>query len=208
MAPEIIKGSGENESSDWFSVGVIMFEFLYGYPPFHADTGKVFNNILLGKIDWPELTPEEDMKFCPPDAKDLINKLLVMNPEERLGFNGADEIKNHPYFKNIHWDTLFEEPAPFTPMLDDPELTDYFDSRGAMMTQFPKEEDLQLLLLLQLLDGETKPEENENEKDIVVTTNTRSSSTGHIIHRQKVLIGIVVLVVMILDHYHYLIFKY
>ena len=62
-------------------------------------------------------------------------------------------------------------------MLDDPELTDYFDSRGAMMTQFPKEEDLQLLLLLQLLDGETKPEENENEKDIVVTTNTRSSST-------------------------------
>ena len=68
------------------------------------------------------------MKFCPPDAKDLINKLLVMNPEERLGFNGADEIKNHPYFKNIHWDTLFEEPAPFTPMLDDPELTDYFDS--------------------------------------------------------------------------------
>ena len=186
LAPEIIKGSGENESSDWFSVGVIMFEFLYGYPPFHADTPeKVFNNILLGKIDWPELTPDEDMKFCPPDAKDLINKLLVMNPEERLGFNGADEIKNHPYFKNIHWDTLFEEPAPFTPMLDDPELTDYFDSRGAMMTQFPKEEDLQLLLLLQLLDGETKPEENENEKDIVVTTNTRSSSTGHIIHRQK-----------------------
>ena len=53
-----------------------MFEFLYGYPPFHADTPeKVFNNILLGKIDWPELTPEEDMKFCPPDAKDLINKL-------------------------------------------------------------------------------------------------------------------------------------
>ena len=87
-------------------------------------------------------------------------------------------------------------------MLDDPELTDYFDSRGAMMTQFPKEEDLQLLLLLQLLDGETKPE-NENEK-ILSSPQTQDHHPGHIIHRQKVLIGIVVLVVMILDHYHYL----
>ena len=46
------------------------------------------------------------MKFCPPDAKDLINKLLVMNPEERLGFNGADEIKIIPILKifiGIHY---------------------------------------------------------------------------------------------------------
>ena len=51
LAPEIIKGSGENESSDWFSVGVIMFEFLYGYPPFHADTPEKFSIIFYwGKL--------------------------------------------------------------------------------------------------------------------------------------------------------------
>ncbi len=69
---------------------------------------------------------------------------------------------------------LFEEPAAHLHQYQ--MMTDYFDSRGAMMTQFPKEEDLQLLLLLQLLDGETKPEENENERRYCRHTNTRSSS--------------------------------
>jgi serine/threonine-protein kinase RIM15 len=141
LAPETIEGVGQSESSDWWSLGCILFEFLYGYPPFHADTpDKVFKNILEGRIDWPPLSQEEDRRLCSPTAKDLIKKLLTLNPEERLGYNGADEIKEHEYFKGMNWDTLFEERASFVPELEDPESTDYFDLRGADIAQFPKED--------------------------------------------------------------------
>ncbi|KAG7663349.1 RIM15 [[Candida] subhashii] len=141
LAPETIEGVGQSESSDWWSIGCMLFEFLFGYPPFHADSPeKVFHNILECKIDWPDLPPEEWDSFCTPEAKDLIEKLLTLAPEERLGFHGASEIMSHPYFAEIDWDNLFEEKAPFIPMLDDPESTDYFDSRGADVIQFPRDE--------------------------------------------------------------------
>lgn len=141
LAPETIRGIGQSEASDWWSIGCILFEFLYGYPPFHADTPeKVFDNILQGEIDWPDLPPEEDLKFCSPEAKDLIERLLELNPDNRLGSQGAEEIMTHPFFKDINWDTVFEEPAPFVPHVDNPELTDYFDLRGASLAQFPNDE--------------------------------------------------------------------
>lgn len=141
LAPETISGETQSESSDWWSLGCILFEFLFGYPPFHADTpDKVFKNILNCEIDWPPLSEEEELEICPATAKDLIKKLLTLKPEERLGYNGADEIKRHPYFREINWFTLFEEVPSFIPTLDDPESTDYFDNRGADISHFPKED--------------------------------------------------------------------
>ncbi|KAM3126379.1 hypothetical protein CJJ07_000925 [Candidozyma auris] len=143
LSPETITGDTQGEYSDWWSIGCILFEFLYGYPPFHADTpDQVFKNILDGKIDWPPLSEEEEKEICPPEAKDLIKKLLVINYEERLGYNGADEIKSHPYFNHINWETLYlESPDSFIPITDDPESTDYFDARGADMSHFPIEDE-------------------------------------------------------------------
>lgn len=142
LAPETILGQVQGEYSDWWSIGCILFEFLFGYPPFHADTpDKVFQNILKGEIDWPPLNEIEELEFCSPEGKDLIKRLLKVNYEERLGYGGAKEIMNHPYFNDINWDTLFDElPDSFIPMLDDPESTDYFDSRGAELLQFPKDD--------------------------------------------------------------------
>lgn len=141
LSPETISGDSQGEYLDWWLVGCILFEFIYGYPPFHADTpDKVFRNILNGDIDWPPLSAEEDAKICPADAKDLINRLLELDPEKRLGYNGADEIKLHVFFRGIHWDMLYEEEPLFIPALDDPESTDYFDSRGADISQFPDDD--------------------------------------------------------------------
>jgi serine/threonine-protein kinase RIM15 len=50
-----------------------------------------------------------------PEAADLIKKLLVLDPKERLGTNGADEIKRHPFFKGINWDKLRTQQAPIIP---------------------------------------------------------------------------------------------
>ncbi|ROT39832.1 hypothetical protein SODALDRAFT_274040 [Sodiomyces alkalinus F11] len=144
LAPETIKGEKQDETSDWWSVGCIMFEFLYGYPPFHASEAElVFENILARKIQWPD---EADCEPISEEAKDLINKLLCMEPQMRLGAarddkyaSGGEEIRNHPWFSGINWETLVQDEAQFVPQTDDPENTEYFDSRGAVLQSFAEE---------------------------------------------------------------------
>lgn len=118
---------------DWWSLACVLYEFLVGLPPFYSDTTKkIFENILnLSKrnllifilIFFPEIEwPDE----VPADAKDLLEKLLKLNPEERLGSIG---IKQHPFFSDIHWDTILSEDPPFIPQLDHEESTEYFDRK-------------------------------------------------------------------------------
>ena len=128
LAPESILGVGMDDFGvDWWAVGVILFEFLHGYPPFHASTpSDVFDRILSRQIAW-----DADIGI-PPDAHDLIDRLLCMNRKHRLGANGVAEIKAHAYFDGIDWDHLTDQPGPFVPQLDDAASTDYFDARGAV----------------------------------------------------------------------------
>lgn len=138
LAPETIRGLEQDEMSDWWSLGCILFEFLYGYPPFHASTPElVFQNILDGTIQWPgQLGIIE--KEVSPEAKDLVVRLLCDDRERRLGAKGTAEIKSHPFFKGIdNWGNLWDEEASFIPAVENPESTDYFDLRGAVMEEFP-----------------------------------------------------------------------
>ncbi|QSS64964.1 serine/threonine protein kinase ppk18/RIM15 [Histoplasma capsulatum] len=148
LAPETINGVGQDEMSDWWSLGCILFEFLYGYPPFNASTpDEVFQNILNRRINW----PEEADELVTPEAKDLMNKLMTINPEERLGsnasekfLNGGAEVRAHPWFADINWDTLLEDEAQFVPAPENPEDTEYFDARGATLQSFTEELEDQL----------------------------------------------------------------
>lgn len=129
LAPESILGTSQDVMVDWWALGVICYEFLYGYPPFHADTpDKVFENILSRRIDW-----HEDIVDISPEARDFMERLMTLDPQKRLGYNGAEEVKNHPFFKDINWDTLLTEAPSFVPQPADAEDTDYFDLRGAQM---------------------------------------------------------------------------
>lgn len=144
LAPETIKGTGQDERSDWWSLGCILFECLYGRPPFNADTPEeVFQNILARKIQWPDADEEHTVS---EEAKDLINKLIVLDPDERLGSNkddkyadGGEEIKAHPWFADVNWKTLRNDAASFVPVSENPEDTEYFDARGATMEHFAAE---------------------------------------------------------------------
>ncbi|KAF2147714.1 hypothetical protein K461DRAFT_272405 [Myriangium duriaei CBS 260.36] len=143
LAPETISGVGQDEMSDWWSLGCILFEALYGFPPFHAPTpDQVFQNILARNIHWPE--PDEDM--ASEEAKDLINKLLTLDPKERMGSNkedkyetGGDEVRAHGWFADIDWSSLREDEASFVPQPAHAEDTEYFDSRGATIQNFNAE---------------------------------------------------------------------
>lgn len=143
LAPETIEGTGKDDNCDWWSVGCILFELIFGVPPFHANTpDEVFTKILSGVIEWPKFASQEDEKnFEESHAKDLIEKLLVVEPSKRLGSNGAQEIKDHPYFKGVDWDRVYEEEASFVPAIEHPEDTDYFDLRGAVLENFGDDED-------------------------------------------------------------------
>lgn len=137
LAPETILGlRGDDAAVDWWALGVITYEFLYGIPPFHAETPeKVFENILSGHVEW----HEEWIDFSDA-AKDFMQRLMDTDPVTRLGADGADEVKSHPFFEGIEWDKVTSAEAAFIPQVTDPESTDYFDPRGAIPQLFHDDE--------------------------------------------------------------------
>ncbi|KAI0030720.1 hypothetical protein K488DRAFT_53668 [Vararia minispora EC-137] len=137
LAPETILGlSGDDSAVDWWALGVITYEFLYGAPPFHDETPeKVFENILSGRVDW----MEEYVDYS-HEARDFMERLLTLDPARRLGADGADEVKAHPWFAGVEWDKVTTAEAAFIPQVTDPESTDYFDPRGAILQLFQEEE--------------------------------------------------------------------
>ncbi|KAF7836372.1 putative serine/threonine protein kinase IRE isoform X2 [Senna tora] len=124
LAPEILLGIGHGVTADWWSVGVILYEALVGIPPFNAEhPQQIFDNIINRDIQWPKV-PEE----ISYEAYDLIDRLMNENPVQRLGATGAAEVKRHPFFKDINWDTLAMQKAMFIPSAEALD-TCYFMSR-------------------------------------------------------------------------------
>jgi len=91
VAPEILKGMNYGVGVDCWSLGVILYILLCGYPPFYADTHpRLYQVIQTGKFSF----DEEDWANISDEAKDLIVKLLEMDPEKRITANDA---KSHPW---------------------------------------------------------------------------------------------------------------
>lgn len=101
MAPEIVNETDiKCKNVDWWSVGVILFEFLTGFPPFNDETtDKIFDNINNLRIPWNDIQIGYNEGQMSPEAEDLIKKLLILDPEKRLGRHSINDIKNHPFFR-------------------------------------------------------------------------------------------------------------
>lgn len=126
LAPEVVLGTPHGPTVDWWAVGILLYEFLAGIPPFNAESPHcIFENILNGHIEWPE-----DEGEITAEARDLITKLLHNDPQERLGGRGASEVKAHPFFAGLEWETLLNTPALFIPKVADSNDTSYFTPRA------------------------------------------------------------------------------
>ena len=123
VAPEVLKKKGYSQEIDWWSVGVIFYEMLVGYAPFYAEETQEVINKVLGKI-WE--VPEE-IKLS-KEALDFM-KRMMSDPNERLGKNGPEEIKSHPFFKGVDWDNIRNNmKPPFIPDIENDYDTKYFET--------------------------------------------------------------------------------
>ncbi|XP_056264893.1 microtubule-associated serine/threonine-protein kinase 1 isoform X2 [Pseudoliparis swirei] len=126
IAPEVILRQGYGKPVDWWAMGIILYEFLVGCVPFFGDTPEeLFGQVITDNIVWPD---GDDA--LPADAQDLISALLQTNPLMRLGTGGAFEVKQHPFFTELDWNSLLRQKAEFIPHLESEEDTSYFDTRS------------------------------------------------------------------------------
>ncbi|KAF8933850.1 hypothetical protein BGZ58_006077 [Dissophora ornata] len=155
MAPEVLRGTGYDRGCDWWSLGVIMFEMLYGYPPFIS---KSRHTTRIKIINWRQTLRFPAKPRVSREVQDLIEKLIcekefrlgrsppankrwstvsphLMQQQQQMlnqslnsqGLGDASEIKNHPWFRGVDWANLRSQQPPFRPALKDPADTRYFD---------------------------------------------------------------------------------
>ncbi|KAK0449158.1 kinase-like domain-containing protein [Armillaria borealis] len=124
LAPEILNGHGYNKTIDWWTLGVLLYEMMSGLPPFYDEvTDKMYEKILRDPLVFgPEIGGE---------AESILTGLLNRDPTQRLGVNGADEIKKHPFFHNhIDFKKLAEKKIhpPYKPSVASPVDVSNFDT--------------------------------------------------------------------------------
>lgn len=154
MAPEVLLQEAYSELSDWWSVGVIMFEMLAGWPPFCSDQGAqvcaskersiapVSSHLFfppqvttLKILNWEKTLPQafayeaEETGNISPVARDLIQRFL--SPQNvRIGINGVEEIMQHPFFAGIDWRNIRNTRAPIVPEIRfDEDLINFDDPK-------------------------------------------------------------------------------
>jgi serine/threonine protein kinase len=138
IAPEILLHQPYSAACDWWSVGVIMYECLYGCPPFYSEDNQQTCYMIT---KWREFLDFPDARRTrypvTAEAVDLMKRLLC-DQDNRIGF---EEIKRHPFFAGINWETIREQKAAFTPKLDSPSDAKYFPTIEARRREAGEKED-------------------------------------------------------------------
>jgi cell cycle protein kinase DBF2 len=145
MAVEILREQGYNHLCDYWSLGVILYELVYGITPFWSEKiVDVFANIMnyQANLKPPEDEDEDEIEVS-RECWDLITR-LIQEPERRIGsgLDGVNEVKRHPWFRGFNWDKIREMIPPFIPQLEDDLDTSYFGDSSLPES----DEDIRLLL--------------------------------------------------------------
>ncbi|KIY52197.1 AGC/Akt protein kinase [Fistulina hepatica ATCC 64428] len=114
IAPELLESQGYTKTVDWWTLGVLLYEMMTGLPPFYDENvNTMYQRILTDPLNFPPDISSE--------ARSVMTGLLQRNPARRLGANGGEEIKRHPFFaRHIDWNLLVAKKIqpPFKPSVE------------------------------------------------------------------------------------------
>jgi len=124
IAPEVLLNKGHGLAVDWWTLGILIYEMIVGYPPFlDEDPMGIYQKVLSGIVAFP-------LHFN-KDAKALVKKLVQADLGKRIGNlkHGAKDVKQHRWFKAIAWDDLFDKAlnADYKPVVKGEHDTSHFD---------------------------------------------------------------------------------
>lgn len=130
IAPEVIKGCGHTSAVDWWTLGILIYEMLFGTTPFKGSgRNETFTRILHCDVQFNE-QPVPYKSHITNTGKNLIRKLLHKEEGKRLGSRaGASDVKAHPFFKNINFALLRHCVPPITPLIQKPNGIDALNFR-------------------------------------------------------------------------------
>ncbi|KAL2183221.1 Pkinase-domain-containing protein [Thermothelomyces heterothallicus CBS 203.75] len=106
LAPEVIHNKGHTTAVDWWALGILIYEFLTGYPPFwHQNPIEIYKQIVEKPVVFPQEPPISDA------AKDIIRQFCTVDRSRRLGniSGGAAKVKAHPFFAGVDWDAVYQK---------------------------------------------------------------------------------------------------
>ncbi|KAF9357733.1 serine/threonine protein kinase, AGC [Mortierella sp. AD094] len=114
IAPEVIKGCGHTSAVDWWTLGILIYEMLFGVTPFKGkDRNATFHSILYTDVQFPDHPGAQPISSL---CKSVIRKLLIKDDQLRLGSKaGASDVKSHQFFKSTNWALLRHLPPPIIP---------------------------------------------------------------------------------------------
>ncbi|CAD6583463.1 MAG: hypothetical protein TREMPRED_003571 [Tremellales sp. Tagirdzhanova-0007] len=118
MAPEVLTKRGYSAPVDFWSLGILGYELIFGRRPFRGRTNTALTNSILNEpLSWPEDAPGK----CSTEGMQAIRALLERDPNKRLGYRagggGMEDIKSHPWFRGIDWQAIYNKEVvpPFEP---------------------------------------------------------------------------------------------
>ncbi|KAM9198362.1 serine/threonine-protein kinase Sgk3 isoform 3-T4 [Dugong dugon] len=124
LAPEVIRKQPYDNTVDWWCLGAVLYEMLYGLPPFYCrDVAEMYDNILHKPLN---LRPGVSLT-----AWSILEELLEKDRQNRLGAKEDFlEIQNHPFFESLSWTDLVQKkiPPPFNPNVAGPDDIQNFDA--------------------------------------------------------------------------------
>lgn len=97
----MIQGEGHNQAADWWSLGILIYELLAGYPPFYdPNPVRIYDQVLSGVLRFP---PDFG-----PITRSLLTELLCINKSRRLGnlAGGYRDVMNHDFFRHVNWEAV------------------------------------------------------------------------------------------------------
>lgn len=114
MAPEVLSKRGYRSAVDWWSLGVMVYEMLFGHRPFKGKTNSSLTNIILHAH---YVFPDNIAEIVSPEAVSFIKDCLERDPAKRLGTRGLSELQAHPWFNGMDWTAIAnkEITPPFQP---------------------------------------------------------------------------------------------